>query len=385
MRLFLPLLCLLLCACVNSSKLLEQGQYARALEICSQQLRKGRIKARELADLEHSFYLLTRQDSLRIAELRATRQPEIWPEIYQLALSIQARQADIKDLQSELAESGYFPSLDLYPAGALLAEAATNSALYHYANAQEYIPAARNHDQKAARAAYSQLGKSLEYVADFKNADALRSEMKDLGTLHLWLKDIDYPNGYYFDRDLIEVLYWGKAFPLEENWLMVYLDPAQAPRMDMVLEIYFDNIVVSADNQAISTCTSSTEVENGFVLKKVWSPKDSAYIEVKEIVYQTVSAHVTSVTQSKEAQLALQMDLYEADSRKHRQEKRFFGSSSWSNTHITYSGDERALSSSCPVPGGIWMSFPDDSRLLEEAIDDLKWTFWAKVIAVQDL
>ena len=53
MRIFLPLVVMiLLMACANPARLIEQGKYARALEVSSRQLKNGRIKAPELAALE---------------------------------------------------------------------------------------------------------------------------------------------------------------------------------------------------------------------------------------------------------------------------------------------------------------------------------------------
>ena len=155
MRLFLPLITILILgACANPAKLLEAGKYAQALKVSSRQLQNGRVKAAELAALENAFYQLTQADSQQIDELKATGRPDIWPKIYDLALEIRDRQTKLETLKNHLAESGYFPELNFFPAAALVTEAAQKSALYHYASAQGHIPLARNGNRPAARRAY---------------------------------------------------------------------------------------------------------------------------------------------------------------------------------------------------------------------------------------
>ncbi len=387
MRLFLPVITvLLLAACANTAKLLEQGKYQKALEVSSWQLKKGRIKAAELAALETSFYLLTQEDSLRVAELRATGRPDIWPEIYRLALQIEKRQIQLSTLQDQLAHSGYFPELNFYPATSLKEEAAQKAALFHYANAQEYIPLARNGDRMSARLAYTELSHSLSYIHHFRDATDLQLEMRDLGTTHLLLRPGDPPYGRdYMEPSFLRNLYWGHHFPEQQNWLVIHSEPATAPLIHFELGFYFDDLSVSFEREVQSSCTNSVEVEDGFKLKKVWSEKDSAYIEVKEIIYKTVSVTVTTVEQTKDADATLQMLLYDPRSGEIYWEDRIYGSEDWSNTFVKVSGDDRALGSSCPSPGGIWCSFPSDSGLIEEAVDDMRMSFWRHVSEVEDL
>lgn len=387
MRLFLPLFTIaFLAACANPAKMLEQGKYEKALEVSSWQLKNGRIKASELTALENSFYLLTLEDSSRIADIRTSGQPDVWPEIYRLAVQIDNRQNQLVTLQNKLARDGYFPELNFYPAAVLKKEAAQKSALFHYANAQAYIPVARNGDRMAARRAYAELSHCLSYVDGFKNAIDLQLEMRDLGTTHLLLRPGNAPYGRsYMEPGLLQALYWGHHFPEQQNWLVIHSDPLTAPVIHFELGFYFDDLSVSFDREVQSTCTNSVEVEDGFKFKKVWSEKDSAYIEVKEIIYKTVSATVTTIEQSKEADATLQLLLYDPRSGEIYREDRLYGSEDWSNTFVKISGDDRALGSSCPSPGGFWCSFPSDGSLMEEAVDDMRMGFWRYIRNVEDL
>ena len=383
MRYSLPLLIILvLYACANPAKLLEQGKYNRALEVSSWQLKHGRIKAKELSALETAFYLVSQQDSQAVADLRNTNRPEVWPEIYQKAIIINNRQHKIRALQAELEQADYSPHLDFYPAKSLLVEAAEKSALYHYANAQQYIPSARGGDRHAARHAFDELGKSLNYIEGFKDVFSLQLEMKELGTTHLLLNFVDGPR--YYDPSLLDNLLWGYVFPIEKDWIVIHKELADAPTIHFEMDVYFDQLYVSRNREDCSTCTNSVEVEDGFITKKVWSAKDSAYVEVKEQQYKTVSATVTTIVQSKEASASLQMTLYDATNGQQIDKYQLIGSEDWSNEYSSYTGDSRALTISCSGASGICSMFPADSSLLDDAIEDLRYEFWQYIRQVEN-
>ncbi|PHN00622.1 hypothetical protein [Flavilitoribacter nigricans] len=384
--LLLSILIVFLAACANPAKLLEQGKYAKALEVSTWQLKNGRIKAAELAALESSFYLLTQRDSLEIARLRSSGRPEVWPDIYEIAGKIQQRQSKIQELQDQLSQSGYFPDLPFYPATALREEAAEKSALYFYARAQESIPAARNGDRKLARTAHEELTRSLSYIDDFRDAPDLLSEMRDLGTTHLLL--LPGSSGYrgnVREPGLLNQLYWNHRFPERMDWLVVHNNPGTAPFIDFEMDFFFVDVFVGFDQERVSSCTNSVEVEDGFKLKKVWSEKDSAYIEIKEIIYKTVSATVETIEQSKEAGASLQLTVYDPHTNEVYSQNRLSGAADWYNVYSRTSGDDRAMTGSCTSAGGMWCSFPFDSSMLEDAVDELRWPFWRRVAEVQHL
>ncbi|MCB0628823.1 MAG: hypothetical protein KDD15_03805 [Lewinella sp.] len=365
--------------CVQPAKLIEQGEYARALKISSTQLRHGRIKATELATLETSFFLLTKQDSQRVADLQATGQPEVWPEIFQLAGQIDRRQEEVYALLQELSGSEYYPNIIFYPAKALVEEAAEKSALYHYANAQEFIPSGRAGDRLLARQAYDELIKSLYYVPAFKDAKSLSEEMRELGTTHLLLNPIAHPRWDTFHPWAVDNLLWGHDFPERLGWLIVYLEPGTAPKIDCEADFYFSTLSVSSNRESRSTCTSTKEVEDGYIIKKVWSEKDSAYVEVKEIKYTTVSGTITTIQQEKDAEASLRFTVIDADTYEPLSTDHLWGNADWSNEYSEQSGDSRALPGSCSTVAGTCSMYPFDGSLLSEAVSNLRWSFWRKL------
>lgn len=375
---------LLFFTCVQPAKLIEQGDYARALKVSSNQLRQGRIRAAELGALEISFFLLTQQDSQRIADMRATGRPDVWPEIYQLAERIDRRQMDVFQLLHELDKSDYHPAVSFFPAKALLQEAAEKSALYHYANAQEFIPAARSGDRHAARRAYEQLNNSLSYVADFKDAEVLVDEMQERGTTHLLLNPRAHPRWDTFHPWAVDDLLWGHDFPERQDWLIVHLEPETAPRIDYEADFYFSYLSVTPNRESRSDCTTSKEIENGYTIKKVWSEKDSAYVEVKEVKYKTISATVSNFLQEKEAEASVRLTVINAITYEPESSDVFWGAADWSNEYSKTSGDSRALPGGCSAVSGICAMFPSDGSMMAEAVVDLKGGFWRSLEEVEE-
>lgn len=382
--LLLLLFPLMFFTCVQPGRLIEQGEYARALKVSSNQLRQGRIKAAELGGLETSFFLLTQQDSQQIADMRATGRPDVWPDIYRKAERIDRRQMEVFQLLHELDKADYHPSVSFYPAKALLEEAAEKSALYHYANAQEFIPAARAGDRYAARLAYEQLDNSLGYVASFKDAEILLDEMMERGTTHLLLHPRSHPRWDTFDPRAIDELFWGHDFPERQDWLVVHLEPETAPRIDYEADFYFSDLSVSPDRESRSDCSTSKEIEDGFTIKKVWSEKDSAYVEVKEVKYKTISAMVSNFLQEKEAEASVRITIINARTYEPESNDVVWGSADWSNEYSKSSGDSRALPGGCSSVIGMCAMFPSDGSMLAEAVADLKGGFWRSLEEVEN-
>lgn len=384
---FLPLLLLiplLFFSCAPPDKLIEQGDYARALEVSSSRLRIGRIKAAELGAFETSFYLLTRQDSQHIAELRATGRPDVWPEIYQLTEKIAQRQQEVFTLVQELDKAAYHPDIDFYPAKELMEEAAGKSALFHYANAQEYIPAARSGDRRSARLAYDELNKSLSYLNGFRNGEDLLEEMQELGTTHLLLNPVAHPYSDTYPAWAVDHLLRNRDFAEQQDWLAIYLERETAARIDYEVDFYFSDLSVSPNRENQRVCVSTKEVEDGFTSKKVWSEKDSAYVEVKEIKYTTVSGTVTNILQEKEASASVRFTVIDANTFEPVGAEQVWGDADWDNEYSLESGDSRALPGSCSTVIGFCAIFPSDGNMLSEAISDMRNAFWRRIQDIED-
>ncbi|MCB9274386.1 MAG: hypothetical protein H6564_10125 [Lewinellaceae bacterium] len=384
MKTIYALLLLPLCySCANPAKLLENGRPDTALEICLKRLERGRYKPKTLDAFQRSANLIAIRDRQLLEAWPDNAMPEAWPQVFEKTQQALHRQARMTAVLQALELQGITLVIDTVAVWALNEKARERSAIYYYARAQEYVPAARSGNRREARKAYGFLEQSWQYIPGFRQSAGLHAEMKQLGTTHILLKPMDNPfYGYrYDDRQQMPRLLQGFTFPLESGWQVIHLSPPAGQEMDYELEMYFESLYVSGDEEQVSTCWATAKVEEGFTTRREWSEKDSAYIEIKEPVIVDVSAAVTTVVQSKWAEATLILKAIGQRTGRELSWDRLDGDDTWSNEYSTITGDTRALSGQCPsVSGTCWM-FPSDWQMLDDAVDDLRWSLRRRLSA----
>lgn len=370
----LLLLILLAASCANPQKVLERNNPDKALEITLKRLAKGKIKTKHLPVLEESFRIVTERDLLAIQRMRNSQRPEVWPAVYEKAVNINDRQQKVAHVRKRLHQVGYSVDADFLPANKIMEEAAAKAAVYYYVRAQEHIIQGRNGDRQEARLAHDYLSRCLFYSPDYPDALTLKSEMKNAGTTHVFVRFQKNPY-IWNEADLYKELFWGVNFPLSEEWQMTHRTEPSNVDMHYAIDLAFIDVHVSANHSSSSICTTSKEIENGYIEKQVWSAQDSAYITIKEIQYITVSATVETIEQYKDAAVNLEANFMDLQSNQYFDRKTICGRESWTNTFDKVRGDHRALAScQCRRTIGFCSTFPSDYSLIDDAIDDMQWS-----------
>ena len=371
--LYFLLTTILVYSCANPQKLLEKGKPDKALEISLRRLERGKPNDKAFENFRQSAQAVAARDRRLLNDWVASSTPELWPRIFELTQQIGQRQNRMAAVQEKLKNRGYGLQADTIPIRFLAEEAREKSAIYYYALAQEYVPTARSGNRPAARQAYGFLDSCYHYFPGFRQSLALQQEMRRLGTTHILLRPAKGPKRYFQEDEMMSRLLSGLNFPVQSGWQAIHLSPPEGQEIHLDLEIYFDLLYVSPDGQDVSTCCATAEVENGYTIRKEWSPQDSAYVEVKEIQYLQVSATVTTTAQYKDAGARLQLQLIDRASGQQSFQAQLYGEDSWSNEFTTYSGDYRALTGQCPSTGGSCWMFPSDWDMLTDAVDEVRW------------
>ena len=368
------LLILLATSCANPQKVLERNNPDKALEITLKRLAKGKIKTKHLPVLEESFRIVTERDRLAIQKMRNSQRPEVWPAVYEKAVNIDDRQQKVAHVRQRLHRVGYSVDADFLPANKIMEEAAAKAAVYYYARAQEHIIQGRNGDRQEARLAHDYLSRCLFYSSDYQDATALQKEMKNAGTTHVLVRLQRNPF-VWNEADLYRDLFWGVNFPLIEEWQMTHRTAPSNIEMHYAIDLAFTDVYVGPNKTSSNVCTTSKEIENGYIEKQVWSAQDSAYVTIKETQYITISATVETFEQSKDASVRLEANFIDLKTNKYFDQESICGRESWNNRFDRVSGDRRALSGcACRRSIGICASFPSDDSMIEDAIDDLEWS-----------
>jgi len=361
--------------CASPQKLVEHAEYEKALKVSTRRLKKGKAKWKNLNAFEKSFRVLTEQDSLQVSALRAEGKPETWPVIYDKAVTISNRQRKVAPVLDRLDGSDFEPVVSLYPASALLDEAADKSALYYYAGALEFLETARKGNRQDAREAYALLERCRDYRVNFKDAPALQHEMYNLGTTHVLLRNSYGSYDPIFSLRLIAEVISGRKYPYRDDWQVFHIEEATVEKPHYFANLLFYDLDVSWERERSSCCSNSETIQTGTVEKKAWNAQDSVWVTVKEPVYETVSVQVRTTYQEKSASLSMHYSLVDAESSEEVYRTSFYGCERWSNVYSDVSGDRRALSLLCDDEGGCRRSFPYDEELLIDAACDIRYGF----------
>lgn len=366
----------LLTACNRPLNLLEKGKDKKALKASLNRLKNGKINSSHIYVLESSFQNITISDANRIQQLKEKGEPKLWLEILDEAYVIHKRQTKVNKVIHRLNRKGYNPEIKFYPAKKLIKEATDNVALYYYAKAQEYIPAARNNNKEAARKAYALILECKKYRVDFRDTDTLQNELYELGTTHILLEPITGDLRTQVGDRLLNNFLYNSKFPKRDKWKVLHIVEPSSTSMDYEIVFYFDQLRVVDDYERDDRCTNTETIQVGTTTEKVWSAKDSAYVEIVKPVYQDISVTVITTRQVKNSSLKLYGDII--NSKTGRVEDDFILSNTqcWSNEYSRVCGDRRALGISCSDEGGTNKSPPYEMEQWLDAARCLRGSFY---------
>ena len=368
---------LLVTSCVNTHKLIQEGNYQTAFDISLTKLKNNKIKSTDIDAFSISFAMLEQADKTRINELKSSGRTDIWPAVFEEANSIIYRQEKIKPILNRLSRAGIDPAIDLYDAYSLREEAREKSAIYFYAKSQQYLVGARNGDRQAARKAFYALKRSTEFIPDYKDTKVLMEEMYDLGTSHILMETHLHPSNERLDAEIYGVIFGNKQFPKRYDWQMVHLiEQAEQREYHYKMDLFLDNYWVSGNDLSSSTCTNSIEVKVGEKTVKEWSEKDSCYIEVVEEIFETVTGSVTIYNQYKAGSLDLIVEISSLEEEKELRQEILQGSSDWSNDYSEESGDSRAADA-CDSVIGFCSMYPSRREMLRSAASSVRSGFYS--------
>ena len=366
MKTYLPyiFIALILSSCADPMRLIQKEKDQKAFEVSMDLLKRKRIKEEHVLAFQLSFDMITQKDAASIQDLRDAGEPKLWLRILDKAESMDARQDRVKRTLRLISNKGHFPEVEMYPAEALIEEATDNVALYYYAQAMEFIPAAENDDRIKARKAYDALEKCLSYRAPFRDATELMEKMYRIGTTHILLIPELDEEALEVSENLFDAFFDDDTFPYRKDWRVLHLQKPEKEIVDYQVYFHFEDLYASRNQMSESVCDASAEVQTGCETVEVWSEKDSAYVKEVVPVFETVYREVTTFEQSKYARLKLVGNLWnfkEEESIPFELER----TKRWSNSYSEESGDSRATG--CFATMGCRRSYPSDGILFEGA------------------
>ena len=367
---------LVLTSCLSPSKLVDIGDYDKAIDVCIQRLSgKKKKKAELVKSLEAAFEKATRQD-MRIAEsLEKEGRPENWERINEIHRTIGRRQAKVEPLLPLIDETGYQAKFQFVRIEDLERKSRENAADYFYNHAIDLLDQAKKGDKAAARNAYSELQQINRYYRDFKNKTQLEQEALELGATHILIKAENASNAVLpkdFERELLQF----STADLETVWRKYYNNPLSRNAFDYIVLVKMVNVAVSPERIKEREYVDYKEIEEGweYVLDQNGNvKKDSLGNDVKIPKKIFITANVLEVYQNKMATVSGRIEFLERQTGNILSTENITADAIFENYASTFKGDKRALSEDTKRRiGNSPMPFPPDEALLMQAAGILK-------------
>jgi len=165
--LFLIMLLPLWLIAQSPSKLIDKGEYDRAIEVCVDKLQNGKGKKDELyAELKHAYEAGSAADLITITELRATGQPDIWFDLFMAYSNLQKRYLTILPVDEMLKDD--MVKIELTDYSSDVETSRQNAAAYLYAHGLSLLKSGNKTD---AGKAYDEFLLVSKLYAEYKDID----------------------------------------------------------------------------------------------------------------------------------------------------------------------------------------------------------------------
>ena len=180
-------------ACTSNRKLVDRGDYDRAIDRLVTSLAGKKKKSTEdVRLLERAFGKAQEEDLRQETRLKEEKDERNWEAIYAIHQRIDRRQDRIRPLLPLVSVDGHKAAFQFINTTERKRESKANSSEYYYNTAIRLIHTAENNrDKSAAREAVNILNKLDFLNGNYKDADMLRKKAEDLSTVHYLVRMVN--------------------------------------------------------------------------------------------------------------------------------------------------------------------------------------------------
>ena len=361
------LLVLFAVSCTSSQKLLERGQYDRAIDKAVEKLQKKPGDSEELAILKEAFELANMFDNERIEYLQLEGNDENWIEIFELYEQLDRRQDKIRRLPSRVRNQFEFVNYDR-----AIVDSKSAAADVSYRRGLEYM---EQGGKENYRLAWAEFIRAAELYPGYEDVEQKIEEARVLGLNHtLFVAEnnsgVMVPD--YFTTELSRIT----LRDLNTRWLNIDTFENNNITYDHLVVLNVTNIVFSPESVERQIIRESKEIQDGMTYAYDDDGnvrKDSLGNDIRIPNMINVSAEVTEVLQQKSAFVGGSLDIFELESDQLVHTDNLSVEFLFENRYGTVSGDERALSEETEeIVGGRELPFPSNEQMVMDAADLLK-------------
>jgi len=359
-------------SCTSIEKLVETGQYDKAIYYATNKLSGAKVnKVEYVKGLETAFKKATEKDMTYIDKLKNEGNPESWETILSVYNIISDRQEQIRPLLPLSDENGKKANFLFVNTNDLEKEAKEQTINFLYTSAKDLLDEARNtKDRIPARKAYDALLRLKNYSARFLDVPQLEREARELGTTKILINVQNYSQSVLPVGLEDEILRLGFR-DLDRDWQKFDAYPEKNRVYDLGITLILSNIQVSPGSVNEKSFIEKKEVPDGFQYaldEKGNVKKDTAGYDIKLPKTKWIEAQILEVFQSKSAGLSGRLEVMDLYTKGIKESRDINAVAIFENKAASFKGDEKALTEDTKKRlGNRPAVFPTDAALLLEA------------------
>lgn len=358
---------ILLMSCASSQKMLQKGQYDRAIDRSTEKLMKKPNNSKELRILKEAYDLANMFDKERIDYLELEGRDESWIEIYEIYEHLNYRQSKVRRLPTQIRSQFTFYNYDQE-----IVNSKSTAAAVSYKRGLEFMAKG---DKMSARQAYYEFDRAASIFPGYENVEQKMALTHLLGLNHA-LFMVENSSGMvlpqYFDTELKKVT----LRELNTRWLNFDTQENTNIDYDYFLVLNITDIAYSPESIESRIFNETKQIQDGlrYELDNNGNVmKDSLGNDIRVPNLVNVTAEVTEATQLKSVLVGGSLDIYEMKSDQLVRTDNISVEAVFRHQYGTFSGNKDALSDeSAKVVGGREVPFPSNENMLMDAAELLK-------------
>jgi len=364
-------------SCTSIEKLVDSGQYDKAIYFATNKLSGAKVnKVEYVRGLETAFKKVTDKDMAYIEKLKNEGNPESWETILSVYATISNRQESIRPLLPLTDENGKKANFLFVNTNDLEKEAKEQTINFLYSSAKDFLQEARStKDRIPARKAYDALLRLKNYSTRFMDVPQLEREARELGTTKILVNVQNYSQAVFPAGLEDEILRLGFR-DLDREWQKFDAYPERNREYDLGITLILSNVQVSPGAVSEKSFSEKKEIPDGFQYlldEKGNVKKDTAGNDIKLPKNKVIEAQILEVFQSKSAGLSGRLEVIDLHTKGVRESRDINAVAIFENRAASFKGDERALTEDTKKRlGNRPAVFPTDAVLLLEAARKLR-------------
>lgn len=302
---------LIIASCKSSSKLVEQGNYDKAIEKSVKQILKGKADSDDIDMLDRAYKLANTQNQERIKLLKSEGKPENWEQIYFQYSALNNRQKQVRKVLpiNDKGRTINYPQVDYTND---IVEAKTKAAEFYYDNGKRLM---QQKNKLSYRDAHYNFSKAYKYRASaFPDIENLLADAKYLGTSRVGVDAINSTR-YRLPDDFIDKLLSFNTNQLSNNWVEYHIGRGNREvEFDYMITIRLQSINVSPERFDQKEILRAKTVEDGFSYaldSRGNVMKDTLGNDIKIPKYKDLKCTLVERHQSKEVTVEAQIEYLE--------------------------------------------------------------------------